>query len=418
VASLAIEPLPEQALGRKRPRPSSYAGFSRLGVLATVEIQLMLRCLDVRSRLRAARCGKQLYAAASHPFAWPPEHMATLRVSNDAASPHALVQWIHGSLVRMASSIHLRISVPTVLRAPLYPAIFAVPVVRAITVQPPSISQPAVSEVLLPLLLHPLAQQLRSLDVSRLWHYCLSRAELQQLLTCPHLHSLSFGRPADRGFSETLDQLALLPSLTHLSFQMASSGYRCLCAPLSRCARLTSLQLVDATINQHLLCGLADLPHLQCLQLQGGEVELVLQAQTDRERSRQSKRFWGTIGTTRTTMRYVAPTLPLFPALRLLRWRCRAPEHVPLQPAPSYPRAPVRPSMAQCLQHLLSTTEAAQVQVELVLPSTFAHWRRQSINSVNQDVLDHQHREWDELQRLPAFLTRAHIVEVEPEDDE
>jgi hypothetical protein len=384
-------------------------------VLATVEIQLILRCLDFRSRLRAARCNKQLFAAASHPFAWPQEHMhmATLRVANDAVSPHALVQRIHGSLVRMASSMHLRISVPTVLRAPLHPAVFAVPAVRAITVQPPSISQSTVSDVLLPLLLHPSAQQLRSLDVSRLWHYCLSLAELQQLRTCPHLHSLSFGRPADRSFSATLDQLALLPSLTHLSFHMASSDHKWLCVPLSRCARLVSLQLTNATINQGLLCGLAELPHLQLLRLQGGEVELVLEkAQTDLCISPRFERLWGRIEFG-TTMRYVAPTLPLFPALRLIRWCWCAPEHAP---SPSLYDAPVRLSMAQCIQRLLDTTEAAQVQMELVLPPTFADWRRQS--SLGQYLRDYQRREWDELHRLPARLPRVRIVEVEPEENE
>jgi len=66
-ADSAIEPLPEQSLSFKLARHSLHT-LSWMSILATVEIQLVLRCLDFRSRLTAARCNKQLYAAASHPF--------------------------------------------------------------------------------------------------------------------------------------------------------------------------------------------------------------------------------------------------------------------------------------------------------------------------------------------------------------
>jgi hypothetical protein len=133
---MAVKPLPEQSLRHKRPRLSweKSARFCWLSLLATVEVQLMLRCLDVRSRLSAARCNKQLYAAANHPFAWPQEQMATLRANNDVASLQSLGDRVRGSLLRL-SSIHLRVLIQRMTGGPFCAEVFAVPNVHAITVR-------------------------------------------------------------------------------------------------------------------------------------------------------------------------------------------------------------------------------------------------------------------------------------------
>jgi len=163
-ASSTIEPLPEQSLGRKRPRHSSRT-FGWLSILAPVEVQLVLRCLDSRSRLIAARCSKQLYAAANHSFAWPQEQMATLRVEHDVMALQLLGQRVRRSLLRL-SSIRLYVVLPAAIPGPLRSELFAVPNVQSIKVQSSSTSELIGSDFFLPMLLHPAAQRLRSLDIT------------------------------------------------------------------------------------------------------------------------------------------------------------------------------------------------------------------------------------------------------------
>ena len=49
-----------------------------LGSLATVELQLVMQCLDVASLIKLANCSKTLQRAADHPFAW--KFMPAVRV--------------------------------------------------------------------------------------------------------------------------------------------------------------------------------------------------------------------------------------------------------------------------------------------------------------------------------------------------
>jgi hypothetical protein len=157
-------------LGRKRLRHSPRT-FNWMSILALVEVQLVLRCLDARSRLTAARCNKQLYAAVNHPFAWPQEQMATLGLgaNTDVVALQSLGGRVRGSLLRLAS-IRLRVWLSDEIDGPLCPELFAVPNVQSITLQPEQdgVIPTAASESLLPLLRHPAAQQLRSLDISGL----------------------------------------------------------------------------------------------------------------------------------------------------------------------------------------------------------------------------------------------------------
>jgi hypothetical protein len=246
VASLAIEPLPEQALGSKRARHSSSDAFSWLSILATVEDQLMLRCLDVRSRLTAARCNKQLYAAASHPFAWPQAHMATLWVDNDASALRSFGEQVRRSLLRF-TTIRLHVGLLNGSRLVCL-EVFAVPNVRALTLQPlPSAGNPHAMALhfLCPLLRRPAAQQLHSLDLSRLWCHKCSFAEWQQLCTLRQLRSLSLGSVLGKDRFYVLKDLALLPSLSHLSLAHASSTPSSLLEPLSQLLTLAPLMQVE-----------------------------------------------------------------------------------------------------------------------------------------------------------------------------
>jgi hypothetical protein len=406
--ALAIAPLPEQAMGRKRPRRSPRS-FCWLSVLATVEIQLVLRCLDVRSRLIAARCNKQLFAAASHPFAWPQEQMATLRAEHDVAAMQSLGARVRGSLLRL-SSIRLFVVLPAAISGPLCSELFAVPNVQSIKVQSASLSELIGSGFLLPVLLHPAAHQLRSLDISGFEDYECSSAEYEQLAALPHLHSLSLGDAAiDAGRSPLSPPSPFFPSLTHLSLIPSGRGQEELFLSLSHCPRMTSLQLASVLIRTDLVNHLAQLPLLQQLQLWGSVAK------------EQTTSAWSTLRLLHEMhLDYVIDANRLLsvlssaPALHLLRWRCRAPR---VLPSSSNLHA-VLPQL-EPLRQLL--TAAPLLQVELHVPSTFDEWHNYAadpMESVDGALMFHGRRCWEELHQLPNELSRVRIVTVDPDEDD
>jgi hypothetical protein len=412
---LVIEPLPEQALGNRRARRSPRT-FSWLSILAPVEVQLVLRCLDFRGRLLAARCNKQLYGAASHPFAWPQEQSMTLRADNDVASLQLLGDRVRGSLLRLVPiRLHL---VQTMAHLSLCSEVCAVPHLQTIRVLPPAAAKcdSNAPDVLLPLLHHPAAHELRSLDVSCLWDSGCSSAELQRLQSFPHLHSISLHPSWESNTPAVLQHLSLFPSLTHLGLDLSVGDQFMTIAhivvdqmrlypSLPLCTRLVSLYLRGALVCPELLACLAQLPLLERLQLRGRRLE------------RQTAVAWVALHSLRVLQldgvdasNRLLFVLSSVPTLRLLRWRCRIPQFQPVVFLPSS-----LPSL-KTLRKLMNADSVMHVQ--LVLPSTFAEWRRQSIHSVDHYLRDYQQREWDKLQRLPARLPRVRIVEVEPEDDE
>jgi hypothetical protein len=395
-----IEPLPEQALGRKRARHSSHI-FSWIRLLATVEVQLVLRCLDVRSRLAAARCNKQLYAAVSHPFAWPQGQMATLRVENDAAAQQALGARVRGSLLRLAP---IRVEVvPLDVLSPLSPEVFAVPNVQSITTALHFTAIPM--NFLLPALRHPNAQQLRSLDVSRLFYHRCSSEEVLQLQTLPHLHSLSLGWTAS-DYMTTLLPLSLLFSLTHLALHLPIAHAPQLYPSLSLCSRLVSLKLSHAVIGTELVHCLAQLPSLQRLQFRHGGVQEQSASAWAALRSLEEIQLDHVAQATRLLSLSVLTSVR---TLRLLRWRCRAPTFVPQEDGPIF-----LPQLAPLTQLL---TDAPLLQVELVMQCTFDEWQRASSTfAVSESALaNYQRRKWDELHQMPADLPRVRIVELQQE---
>jgi hypothetical protein len=395
--------LPEQALGRKRIRSSS-ANFNWLSVLAAVEVQLVLRCLDFRSRLAAARCNKQLLTAASHPFAWPQEQLTALRVENVTSALQSLGARVRGSLLRL-SSIDLRVRFWNGILWPLCSELFAVPNVHAIKVQPPEVSSPVVSDVLLPLLLHPAAQQLRSLDVPFLRNYTCSPAQLQHLVTLSRLQSLSLGAALSVHFPPSLPQSSVIfPSLTHLSLYQPDSERAHPRFPLSRCPRLTSLKLDDLAFSTELFSSLAQLPLLQRLQLRYGFLH------------KPATNAWTALRSLREIefdyMRVGPPLLSMLrsiPALRLLRWRCRVPQSAVC------PYLPTLPTLREL------TTAAPQLQVELVMRRSFDEWRTEAFDSNDAALLALQRRCWDEMQQLvlqPELRGGVRVIEVESENDD
>jgi hypothetical protein len=390
-------------LGRKRARYSSRT-FSWLSVLAPVEVQLVLRCLNFRSRvcrLLAARCSKQLYAAASHPFAWPQEQMVTLRMDNDASAMQALGTRVRCSLLRL-STIHLRVQQRPRGSGLLYhPEISSV---QAITVHA-TLECGVVDDFLCPMLLHPAAQQLRSLDVSRFWYHRCSPLVLQHLQALPHLHSLSLGGPTGNNLP-ALHSLPLFPSLTHLSLQLHLAQAPQLYPLLSLCVRLVSLKLRLSTVSMDLLHCLAQLPLLQRLQLSRCVVE------------EQSATAWAALRSLHELeVDNVAEANRLFtvlgsvPALRLLRWHCRAPLSVA---GPTATDALCLPQLEPLARLLLT---ARLLQVELLLPRTFDEWCSASHYIGYAELANCRRHVWVELHQFPSQLSRTRIVEVDPDDD-
>jgi hypothetical protein len=373
-----------------------------MSLLATVELQLVLRCLDGHSRLAAARCNKKLFAAASHPFAWPQDPLFMLRVENDWVVMEELGVRVRGSLLRLAS-IHLLVQLRDHASAVLRSEIFALPNAHGITVHPPTRYASVPADFLLPLLRHPAAPQLRVLDVGCLYFYRCSSAELQQLQTLPRLHSLSFGDTACDNLA-TLESLSLLSSLTHLTLNMERHQARLL-PSLPLCSRLVSLKLSSSVIRTELVNCLAQLPSLQRLHLHNGDVAQQTAGAWAALRSLHEihlDRVWDAIR--------LLPVLSSTPALRMLRWHCKPPWYALRER--HFPSLPQLGPLGQ----LLSATPL--LQVELLMPRTFDEWlHERTADEVTNALTNYQRRVWDELHQLPVQLPRVRIVAVESDDD-
>jgi hypothetical protein len=377
-----------------------------MSVLATVEVQLVLRCLDIRSRLTAARCNKRQYAAASHPFAWPQDQLMNLRVENDPAALQSLGQRLRRCLLRL-SSIRLGVQFQNGIPAPLCPEIFAVPNVHAITALPKVASPPGASDFLLSLLHHLAAQQLRLLDIYGFWEYECSAAELLQLSALPHLHSLFLGTTIAANFPPSLPQSSVVfPSLAHLSLNLQNAVEETLplFSLLSPCPRLTSLELECANLSTELIGGLAQLPLLQRLKLSFSWL------------AESATNAWTAVRSLREIELdriYDAPpllsVLHSIPTLRLLRWHCRIPQFVEVPP--------YLPRMST-LDELMRT--APLLRVELIMPRTFDEWyvqRRYLDPPPTEGMRIYQRQAWNELQPLGTELPRVSIVIPNPKDE-
>jgi hypothetical protein len=249
---------------------------------------------------------------------------------------------------------------PAEVVGPLCPELFAVPNVHALTVRSAEEEEVAF-DFLLPVLLHPAAQQLRSIDTSGFSVYSCSSAELQQLSTFPDLHSFSLNPGDGDDAPNKLQHVALFPSLTHLCVTLwvedGSWGTRLddlVLDSLVRCSRLSSLQLVNICINSELVNGLAQLPSLQRLYLRNGYGK------------KQKADAWAALRSLReiqldnvNEVRWLLPALGSAPALRFLRWRCRGP---PVHRV----WCPLGLPDPQTFHKVL--TEAPLLQIELLVP--------------------------------------------------
>jgi len=96
----------------KRAKCAASAGqqhrAASLGSLATVELQLVMQCLDVASLINLANCSKTMQRAADHPFAWVFVPTVRVCVATDAhaarlaagVSRHAPLNIVHVALPR------------------------------------------------------------------------------------------------------------------------------------------------------------------------------------------------------------------------------------------------------------------------------------------------------------------------------
>jgi hypothetical protein len=413
-----MEPLPEQLLGRKRPRLSweASAHFCWMTLLAPVEIQLMLRCLDVRSRLIAARCNKQLYAAANHPFAWPQEPSVMLRVDNEATALQSFGARVRRSLLRLVPirlSVQLRrdIQLKNAAFAFLHAEILAVPNVRALKLQLLSATwRPVAYDFLLPLLLHPDAEQLRSIDILRFQQYDFTPAMWQRLQSFPHLHSLSVcpvgGHPGPR-FANYMQQLSLLPSLNHLSMKIPEYNQNGLYPSLSRGAHLVSLHLEGAFVDTKLVNCLAQLPQLQRLQLRDSRADVHLASAWTALCSLREVQLEDVSQSDR-----LLPLLSSLPSLRLLRWRCRAPSFFSTDGVGHPSTLPLLAPLRRLLH------PSPLLRVQLLLPHYLQQWTSDPRTMISAAQEAQRRCVWDELHQLPSQLPRTRIVEVNLNDDE
>ena len=196
--SAGVQPLPEQM--RKKQRRS--APFCRsLDRLATVELQLILQCLDKRSKLRSARCSRQLLQAADHPFAWQGPSVAV----SSFRQPQL------GSLIRRSLLRHAPIKMDLNSDLPV-PEVAAIPRLREL-----SISHRCSADLALHLLQLPSLQGLQTLRVVT----SFPESALQLLPSLPALHTLQCCDPET---DEPVDWrwLPALPALTALDLSFSS----------------------------------------------------------------------------------------------------------------------------------------------------------------------------------------------------
>jgi len=84
-----------------------------LGSLATVELQLVMQCLDRISLIKLANCSKTLQRASDHPFAWVCVPAVRVGVATDThaarlpagVSRHAPLNIVHAHVVRLAAGV-------------------------------------------------------------------------------------------------------------------------------------------------------------------------------------------------------------------------------------------------------------------------------------------------------------------------
>jgi hypothetical protein len=254
---------------------------------------------------------------------------------------------------------------------------------------------------------HPAAQQLRSLDISGFEDYECSSAEHEQLATLPHLHSLSLGDAViDAGRTPLSPPSPFFPSLTHISLIPPQRGKEQLWSSFSHCPRLTSLKLESVLISTDLVNRLAQLPLLQQLQLWGSVVEEPTASAWAALRSLREIHLDYVVDT-----HQLLPVLRSAPAIRLLRWRCRASR---ILPSSSYFHN-LLPTL-EPLRQLL--TAAPLLQVVLLMPTTFEDWWSRSDRPMEEALSNHQRRCWEELHQLPSQLPRTCILVINSYEDD
>jgi hypothetical protein len=219
-------------------------GMEPFGILADIEVQLIMQLLDQQSLLRLARCSRALFRCASNPFAWQRlRFQVDVRGSEVIEDPRRA-----GSLLRFApssayvdehaSDSRSLVSCATLLRVP---QLFSVIFQRSF--------HPLMQlDEWHAFLQHPSAQRLKDVHFWIQPSLC-DTASLSLLSQLPLLHSLTLSLPA--AASAGLVPLVNAPSLTDIDVlgPMGTSTLAAPLEPLAQCTRLRKLGLQHLTLR-------------------------------------------------------------------------------------------------------------------------------------------------------------------------
>ena len=319
--SLSVQPLPEQM--RKRPR-RSLRFSSPLDMLAVVELQLVMQWLDLKSKLKAARCSRRLLQAASAPFAWK-DSPPFIVVAWSAANVRRI-----GALLLRVAPIQLRmrcLGLQSLLCVAAVPVLFGL----GLTELPESSLDD------LPLLLQHLnCARLELLRLGR-YRYLWPTVDTMRLIArLPQLHTLEMFVPAGADGQALLQTLTDAPALTSVDItftQLAQSEV--LLGTSTGIAGLCRLSLRDLSFHSGAflaLCSSPNMRRLEHLQLHGVFVASLLTGDVDRPDNEYRAACCALEQLHSLTLdeafgiNNLLPHLHRAPALRLLSIRCQ-PSH-------------------------------------------------------------------------------------------
>ena len=224
-------------------------------MLANVELQLILQFLDTDSKLKAARCSRQLLQAASAPFAWksaPPFVLTTRSVAD--------VERVHTSLLRFA---------PVCLRCDemeSLPSVVAVPHLVGLDLLN-SMAAAMIATDLPQLLQQPGLERLELLRLDSNVSEFLTVDTMGLIARLPQLRSFDMVVPEGAADGAVLQPLTAAPALTDLAvtFLEWTVPDAALLAVTGGCAGLSRLSLRSPSFPGGAFLALCSLPNMSRL---------------------------------------------------------------------------------------------------------------------------------------------------------
>ena len=415
--SADVQPLPEQFRQRKKLRRSARLAC-HLDKLAKVELQLVMQFLDTDSKLKAARCSRQLLQAADHPFAW---QGPSVRMRSED-QPQL------GPLIRQSLLRHAPISLTLAVNSEVPVAeVAAIPRLRELVVS--CVDEPIGFDP--QLLALPALQRLQRLRVQ-----CHPPVSTMRLLpTLPALRTLELFELDE---SADCSWLPGMPALTDLevtgvdfwrSPQPAADVRRgrgarararipapstCSAADaVARCAQLQSLRLryprffeADAFARLCSAPALRQLRHLDLQYLRAMVTESVAAAHHSAFSSLAQLQSLSLQAVERVDL--LLPQLTHAPAMRTLTFACVPDEPYALRTSV----APAIPSR-EALHRLLTAAPLLAVRLE-VAASTDEWYESGRYRMFFTSEADRQQigEQWHELRRMGAEMERVTVIDV------